>query len=474
MMELVLDSRPPGALKVAANENAFYLMATLYGEPPWWDHVIKAQNRLAWNRYFASHLKEAERKRLVAEGFSVEDLTPLSFEEQQEIAEVFLERQGLGHQASPPAAQPSPDAFIDFTQVKFACDIGFDGYFFPNVSFSDAEFGARADFKQAVFLESVDFDGAIFTNGVVFENTLFVSAAQFEATTFVDWFTCKNAIFNGSANFENAIFDGGANFERASFSLWAAFNCAKFLSAANFETVQFSGGVNFEAAIFAGGACFTRTNFKHWASFARTDFYAASQFVNAEMHDKCSFDGASFLNEPPQFFGAKLHEGMNWESIIWPKPNGPDRARSFIMAYERLKHEMERLHKRADAMDFFVLEMQSRRILQGPFFGLPLALYWFVSNYGRSYVWPLIMLFATVVAGIGAYRWFGGLPPDKALSFSIANTFGMMGVKTDLALAVGGAPRAGWLYSMSAVQTLAGVTFLLLFVVGMLNRFRLK
>jgi hypothetical protein len=137
MTELILDKRPIESSKIGANENAFYLMATLYGEPLWGDYALKAKNRLAWNRYFAGPFEGAERKRLVAEA-GLDDLTPLSREEAMEIAAAFIERQG-GYAI---IAQPLPGAYIDFTEVEFPCDVGFEGFIFPTVSFSAAKFAA--------------------------------------------------------------------------------------------------------------------------------------------------------------------------------------------------------------------------------------------------------------------------------------------------------------------------------------------
>ena len=58
---------------------------------------------------------------------------------------------------------------------------------------------------------------------------------------------------------------------------------------------------------------------------------------------------------------------------------------AFIDAYACLKLEMDRLKKHEDELDFFALELQSRRVLLGIWKGLPIAIYGFLSDCGRSY-----------------------------------------------------------------------------------------
>ena len=43
-------------LKIKAEDNPWYLLATLYGVPKSRDDELKAKNRTTWNRYFADYL----------------------------------------------------------------------------------------------------------------------------------------------------------------------------------------------------------------------------------------------------------------------------------------------------------------------------------------------------------------------------------------------------------------------------------
>ncbi len=155
-------------------------------------------------------------------------------------------------------------------------------------------------------------------------------------------------------------------------------------------------------------------------------------------------------------------------------------------AYERLKLEMDRLKKHDDELYFFKLEMQSRRVMYGnwvpipelqilgrtiplghlkipqvritssakklsgltlpriwleareialmwPTSGLPIAIYGFLCDYGRSYIRPLVGLLVTAAVGALPF-WFSFGWPSKfwqALGFSFASTFGVLGFRKD-------------------------------------------
>lgn len=71
-------------------------------------------------------------------------------------------------------------------------------------------------------------------------------------------------------------------------------------------------------------------------------------------------------------------------------PKDADLAQEFVDAYERLKLEMDKLKKHGDELDFFALEQQCRRVVLGRWRGLPIAIYGFLSDYGRSYTRPLL------------------------------------------------------------------------------------
>jgi hypothetical protein len=95
----------------------------------------------------------------------------------------------------------------------------------------------------------------------------------------------------------------------------------------------------------------------------------------------------------------------------WPLPKRKDKAKEFIHAYEHLKLEMDRLKKHEDELNFFALELQSRRVLLGPWgLGLPIWLYGIFSDYGRSYFRPLVAAF------LSGFNWHAGFLPSDSLS----------------------------------------------------------
>jgi hypothetical protein len=81
------ELQPP---KKKAEENSWYLLATLYGVPRHQDKELKDKNRRAWNKYYAERIDLKTREFLVTEkGYSAEELTPFSQEEGQEVKQQF-------------------------------------------------------------------------------------------------------------------------------------------------------------------------------------------------------------------------------------------------------------------------------------------------------------------------------------------------------------------------------------------------
>jgi hypothetical protein len=203
------------------------------------------------------------------------------------------------------------------------------------------------------------------------------------------------------------------------------------------------------------------------------------------MKGPTSFNRATFSTAPPQFFGAKLHEGTEWRDVTWPAPpRDPDQAEAFVEAYERLKLEMDRLKKHEDELDFFSREMRCRRVSQGAWRGLPLATYGALCDYGSSYIRPLSILLVTILVGaVPFWAHFGGftLRPfayaghaREAFGLSFANTFSVLGIRKDLMAANILENLPGWLKIVATGQTVVGTVLLFLFGLGARNRFRMK
>src|SRR5262245_30451054 len=90
---------------------------------------------------------------------------------------------------------------------------------------------------------------------------------------------------------------------------------------------------------------------------------------------------------------------------------------------------MDRLKKHDDELDFFALELQSRRVQLGPWRGLRFGLYGLLSNYDRSYLRSLVAIFVVVVIGAGAFWYFDARTFGEALGLSMANTLNVFGFR---------------------------------------------
>jgi uncharacterized protein YjbI with pentapeptide repeats len=411
----------------------------------------------------------------------------------------------------------------DFRNTAFAgpdyfkdADFSEPAHFERAALFDFTFYGATANFERATFSDSATFGGANFSGGANFEGATFSEhadfnganfsgGANFDGTTFSEA-TFGGANFSGRANFDGAKFSGDANFERASFlsseeipSRWpliamtATFHHATFSGRAYFNGATFSGAI-FEEAIFFKEADFSYATFSTEADFASAtfsgdvEFHATTfgrltrfdfatiksmmAFVNASMKGPTSFEWAEFRGEPPRFFGAQLHEGTVWRSVSWPIPRSRDEAGKYVDAYERLKLEMDRLKKHEDELDFFALELQSRRMLG---VGTPIVIYGLLCDYGRSYFLPLGWLFVTIVVGAALFLTHFGLSKyPQAIGLSLANTFGVLGLRKDFIDPNTIEFLSRILKVVSAAQTIAGIVLLFCFGLAVRNRFRMK
>ena len=478
---------------------------------------LRERNRVAWNRYFAPNLAATERARLIEEKRHPEgERTPFLPEELREIEQAFAERKGAANFVLPKNMDR-----IDFSNVQFGGDISFDKYLLSECSFQGATFYSRATFAGATFFcgleddildatcrgatfrdsvrcndvhffnwanfQRATFEGGASFNGVVFfDRALFVGAiffggaASFGGAKFFDGAEFCRANFSYETDFAEAMFSSGifsklADFRLASFPGPAQFESVKFLCVAAFERANFSNGVSFLKTAFSSAAKFENANFSGATDFISATFEKSSSFVNAKLKSKTSFTGAIFKTKPPEFFGAELHEGTVWPGRkAWPIPKRKDEADDFVRAYERLKLEMDHLKKHEDELDFFALELQSRCVWVGTWTGLPIAIYGAFSDFGRSYLRPLVALFYLGLIGTLAFLPSDSLSPWQSLGMSIANTLNVFGFRKDFfdSHCIENLPATFKI--LAAVQTILGAILLFLFGLGIRNRFRMK
>jgi uncharacterized protein YjbI with pentapeptide repeats len=474
--------------KQNARDNPWYMLAIFHGEPA--TSEIAAKNRVTWNRWAAPKMSNEHQASLLEMGqYTLEELTPLPEEELRSIeSQLGIDRED----------------FTDFSDTEFERPFVARGFIFPSdTSFHGAIFHGYTDFSSATmshasfsgaaFCGEAFFDGATFSGDALFTDAIFSGFADFRRAKFnrtawfggatfsgsgtsnpfnvnrLDLFTSMNVTI-GCASFSSATFGGDANFALATFGGLTFFNGATFSGDANFAHVTFSDTA-FNGAIFSSSAAFESATFSGFA-----------EFENAEMLRSAYFDKARF-SVPPRCFNAKLHEGTTWHGVKWPEtPANVDQARAFADAYARLKQEMDKLKKHSDELDFFALEQQCQQVVDGPWKGAPIAIYGFVSDYGRSYARPLLLLVQTVLVGavplllapsrIGNSEFFRQRSAAEAIGISFANTFSILGrpiIEADVLL---GLPN--WLKAVATLQTILGVVLLFLFGLGIRNRFRMK
>jgi len=481
------------APKKRAEDNPWYLLATLYGVPGRGNQELTDKNRRAWNGYFAANLGEEIRARLINEKrHPAEELTPLSPEHLQEVEGVFAER-SKGSAES--LALPTKTDEIDFSNVQFDRDIALAGYllvgnahfeqacFLRNAEFDGVTFIGMADFDNAAFCSMASFTGAAFAGPAIFQGANFTALTLFGYATFFSMAYFVGATFSrgnpyGNTSFARAKFYGEANFLLANFGGSADFEKAEFFRTVGFLKATFARSVTFARVTFFADVNFDTATFFEKTVFADAIFNSFSHFINAELRGVTSFEGATFKTVPPQFFNTKLHQGTVWRGVTWPPaPKEKDAAGTFIDAYACLKLEMDLLKKHEDELDFFALELQSRRVLQESVLkrsGLPIALYGLVSDYGRSYARPLYALFAVAAFGTLVLLLSGALAPCQSPGLSIANTFNVFGFRKDFfdATTIERLPAA--LKVFSGVQTIIGTILLFLFGLGVRNKFRMK
>ncbi|MGC2223987.1 MAG: pentapeptide repeat-containing protein [Methylocella sp.] len=327
-----------------------------------------------------------------------------------------------------------------------------------SMNFILPENAGAADFSD------VQFDHATFFSGYVFDISTFSNAtfyyAEFDGATFVSWADFQFATFSGHADFKGTTFCDPAIFEGATFAFSVEFDGATFVSWAGFDGTTFSSHDSHVGFIFP-------------QSFAGARFQESSSFVNAEVQGPPSFEGAIFETEPPQFFAAKLHQETVWRGVDWPKPKDAKTAGTFLDAYACLKLEMDRLKKYEEELDFFALELQSRRALLG-WRGWPIWLYGVLSGYSRSYVRPLVAMFIVVAIGAVAVWYFDARTCGEGLGLSAANTLNVFGFRKDFFDAAVIECLPAPLKILSAVQTILGAILLFLFGLGVRNKFRMK
>jgi len=407
------DAKEP--LPTQAEENPWYLLATLFGVPMGIKQEPWEKNRVAWNRYFASRWTEEQRKALENRVTEAE----LSPYDEREIAQIRLQFRKRANNDQ--IEMPKPDDWIVFSYCHCAPISIFEGYVFGDAYFNNATFYGGADFRSTTFLGIANFSEVTLLCRCDFSGAKFFSIVDFDGSSFFDFAPFYNAIFVGIANFRG---------------------------------VTFAGYTWFNDAIFHDKVIFT----------------------DAKLKAPADFGGCHFEKSPPQLAGASMHQRTNWRRVLWPRLNGleHEEIEALTDAYCILKLEMEKQKRHEDELMFFALELQCRQIELGLIKGLPVILYGCTCDYGKSYLKPFIWLVALFNVGAPALFF---LQPDlgwaKSVGLSAVNCLAGLGLRKELMGKTLESLGTGALI-VSGVQMVFGLVFLFLIGLGLRNRFRMK
>jgi hypothetical protein len=468
-------AEPEGSEFTPAEENPWYLLATLHGDPlnkdvNFPDEALAIQNRLAWNRFMAGQISTEQLNMLKelkkADGtprFSDLELTPYDENGLTELYTQFRNRGGT----------KLPDH--EFSFGGNSLDHDFSCMIFPfDVDFSCSRFNGDANFINSVFLSGVNFTSAIirydakfsrvtFLGNVNFSSSKFSGRAEFDESNISMHIDFTETKFMDTLKFNNALIKRDANFIEAEISSEALFLGASFLGITSFRSVNFSRMADFSSAVFSGPTDFINASFSDIASF-----------INAKFAHPVQFDKARFKKHPPEFHGASLHEGTRWHDVTWPPiPGSRADAIDHLDNYERLKQEMERLKKHEAEQFFFIRETQCREVRDGFPKNLVSRLFGWFSDYGTSVAKPLKALAATwAICGI-LFENLTTMPAAKAWLFSAASLFDLLGARRNFFEAEMKEMR-GFAAFVATVETAVGLVLLFLLGLALRNRFRMR
>lgn len=487
-----------------AEENPWYVLATIYGEEP--DNKTHIKNRMVWNSWAVSKLNEEQKQVIAKKRLGILDNVPNWDDIHQEVAKRF-EKRLAGRKL------PNPCTEIDFSFTCFVRRICFRVFIFPlGIDFSQSIFTEGADLRKGIFLAGANFGRTIFADKTLFNNAMFFDyalfkkavfqghplfkgttffsrdksvvfiesafnvGAVFRETTFHGDATFRGADFFDYTSFHNATFFGSANFSRADFYEHAPFSKVTFSGSANFRETTFSKIATFPKTTFNALASFKNTTFEGHSYFRDTEFMIESIFTDCQFNEPCNLSSTKFKTVYPILEGTKLHE----KTILvtnpndWPDPKNykqnPKQARA---SCEVLRHSMNNQGLPEQAHFFFRREMAFAGRMGSLGQRLPYKLFGWLSDYGYSIYRPALWLIALWLGFASVYKVFSSLSFTESLGLSIASLLQFTGwqrvyfseVMADLPV---------WLKILAGFQTIAGIVLLFLLGLGLRNRFRFK
>ena len=305
--------------------------------------------------------------------------------------------------------------------------------FEDEASFTRSQFGGKANFHSAVFKGETHFS-TDFTHEVTFVMAHFEQEAGFYNSSFAEKAIFGSAKFKGDAVFARAVFNNEADFGFCTFSQQAYFAFSTFEQDADFSDSTFIQDAHFVGTKFLRQVDFQQTNFLAAVEFRETQFREDTQLLPGPIFSQAQFarpEAAIFYRVwlgQARFYNCDVSR-LNFSSVYWrtrangkrqlfeecidfeaagdlsPGPDEPNERDYQLIAetYQQLKKNYDGRMDYWTAGDFHYGEMEMKR-LHSPRknkaarwlhrnLGL-VAWYRYASEYGESYVRPLLALLA--------------------------------------------------------------------------------
>jgi hypothetical protein len=309
---------------------------------------------------------------------------------------------------------------FDFIGLEFDIPIAF----MTGRAFYQSVFFHHAVFKQFIYLSEIQcvqdlvFSGAKFLGNVTFQSINVQGFTFFEDAYFHKFADFSKAEFSKFATFSRVKFKAASTFFGSIFKSHAEFNLAEFEYHANFSDVEFNAFASFNSACFNSQASFSRAKFKILCSFnngfdtyqntwsKETEFNAGVNFENVEIHNVGHFERVQFNGEIPNFLGVDNSKTL----LIFSGDeyfNKNDTSEDAVKRIAQLKRLADEQGQSDQALMFNAFELNAKA--QQPNAGIALktitGLYEILSDYGRSFIRPII--FYLILIWLGFLYSFG-------------------------------------------------------------------
>jgi uncharacterized protein YjbI with pentapeptide repeats len=288
-------------------------------------------------------------------------------------------------------------------------------------------------------IKELDFTGFIFPNEISFSHYLFEKPVFFIGARFNNITIFFDVQFNNRADFHKVQFNNRADFSFAQFNNEVSFSFAQFNNEVYFSFAQFNNEVSFFYTQFNNKAYFS-SEFNNKTYFDYSEFRGVVSFINAKLpyssEDLISFKSVKF-HKPKDvgfqnldlsnvsFLNTDVTEvefmDVNWRKngrLVVADENriGKDKKVTYgavAQLYRRLRRNYETNYRFAEAGDFFIGEMEMRRldvntnIMNEKIRNIVLwfkrnfsllCLYKHLSLYGESYVRPMMWAIIVIVS----------------------------------------------------------------------------